>query len=89
MVKTIRVIGDGHGVVIDKAVLDSLGLKSGARVNVTLSPDGKGILLTPLTSKEASNKEASDAKAEHKARVRAAGERVMERHGSVFKKLAE
>lgn len=84
MVGTIQTIGHGHGVIIDQAVLDSLGLKSGARVNVALSPDGKGILVTPLTVDE-----AADAEAEHKARVRAAGAEVLKRHGDVFKKLAE
>lgn len=84
MVGTIQTIGDGHGVIIDQAVLDALGLKSGARVNVALAHDGKGILLTPLNAEE-----TSDAKAEHRARVRAAGAAVLGRHGSVFKKLAE
>jgi len=84
MVETIRAIGNHQGVIIDESVLNLLGLRAGSPVHVALAPDGKGILLTPLTAEE-----ASDAKAEHKARVRAAGERVLERHGSVFKKLAE
>lgn len=84
MVETIRAIGNHQGVIIDKSVLNRLGLQTGSPIHVALAPDGKGILLTPLTAEE-----ASDARAEHKARVRAAGEEVLKRHGSAFKKLAE
>lgn len=84
MVGTIRAIGNSHGIIIEKPVLDLLGLKNGSRVNVALAPDGSGILLTPLPAED-----APDAKEEHKARVRAAGDEILKRHASAFKKLAE
>jgi antitoxin component of MazEF toxin-antitoxin module len=82
MVRRIRPIGNSHGLIIDKAILDLLNLRDGSSVDVSLAPDGKGILLTPVES-------VDTEKAAHKARVRAAGDRVMNRHASAFKKLAE
>lgn len=86
MIRVIRPIGNSCGIIIDKPVLDLLNLQAGSYVDVSLAPGGKGILITPVEHAEA----APDAeKAAHKARVRAAGDQVIERHASAFRKLAE
>ncbi len=61
MVETIRAIGNHQGVIIDKSVLNRLGLQTGSPIHVALAPDGKGILLTPLTAEEASDARADSA----------------------------
>ena len=81
MIRRIRPIGNSHGLIIDKSVLDFLKLGDGSLVEVSLAAGGKGILLTPVSE--------DDPKAARKARVRASGDRVMKRHGDAFKKLAE
>jgi antitoxin component of MazEF toxin-antitoxin module len=94
MVRRIRPIGNSCGLIIDKAVLDLLNLRAGSPVDLTLAPGGKGILITPMEGVEAdagadAEVDVEAAKAAHKDRVRAAGDRVMERHASAFKRLAE
>ena len=37
MIKTIKKIGNSHGIILDKAYLDILGVKEGSNVNVTTS----------------------------------------------------
>lgn len=82
MTACIRPVGDGHGLIIDKSILDRLRLRDGSAVSVTLSPDGTSVVVTPV--------EGADAEAAaHKAQVRAAGEYVQERQAGILKKLAE
>ncbi len=84
MIRVIRPIGNSCGLIIDKAVLDLFNLRAGSSVDVTLAPEGKGILLTPVE-----NPEVDAERAAHKARVREASEHVRKRQAKVFKRLAE
>ncbi|WP_165252437.1 hypothetical protein [Paludisphaera soli] len=81
MIRTLQAIGAECGVILDEALLRLLGLEVGSRVEVGLAPGGKGLLLIPL--------EAGEAGAEHRARVREASRRAIERHASAFRRLAE
>ena len=47
MVKTIRKVGNSHGVIFDSALLELAHLKAGDEVNVEIH-DGGAITLTPL-----------------------------------------
>lgn len=77
MVETRRQIGDGCGLVLDDALLEQLKLSAGSRVEVAVTPDGRGLVLTPIKDDD------------HRARVVEASRRAIERHRSAFRKLAE
>ncbi|AMV37852.1 hypothetical protein [Planctomyces sp. SH-PL62] len=83
MIETLRSIDGGCAIILDAATLDLLKLGVGSRVEVSVSPDGKRLLVTPIEI------EAADEEAEHRARVREASRRAIARHGAAFKKLAE
>jgi antitoxin component of MazEF toxin-antitoxin module len=87
MLRTIRPIGNSLGIIIDKPVLDLLGLANGSTVDVTLAPDGKGLLLTPTAADAAPRSE--EDRAAHRARVEKAIDRIMTVHAKAFKALAE
>ncbi|APW63177.1 hypothetical protein [Paludisphaera borealis] len=87
ILRTIRPIGNSLGIIIDKPVLDLLGLVNGSTVDVTLAPDGKGLLLTPAAA-DAEPRSEED-RAAHRARVEKAIDRVMKVHAKAFKALAE
>lgn len=77
MVETLRQIGDRCGLVLDDALLERLKLRAGSRVEVAVTPDGSGLVLTPVGDDE------------HRARVAEASRRAIERHESAFRKLSE
>lgn len=77
MVETLRRIGDGCGLVLDEALLERLKLHAGSRVEVAVTPDGNGLVLTPVEDDG------------HRDRVAEASRRAIERHESAFRKLAE
>jgi antitoxin component of MazEF toxin-antitoxin module len=87
MQRTIRPIGNSLGIIIDKPVLDLLGLSNGSAVDVSLTPDGKGLVLTPAKN-EADPRPGEDREA-HRARVEKAINRIMKVHAKAFKALAE
>lgn len=90
MIRFIRPIGNSCGLIIDKAVLDLLNLRAGSPVDVTLAPEGKGILITPAPAEEVDATADADAeKAARIARVREAAEHVRKKQTDVFKRLAE
>ncbi len=80
VIKNLRPIGDGVSVIIDGAILERLGLGVGSPVQLTLTPDNKGLVMTPADD---------EAVRAHKARVREASRRVMKAHDETLRKLAE
>jgi antitoxin component of MazEF toxin-antitoxin module len=80
MTKTLQPIGNSLGLVIDQPILKQLGITATTPLEVTVTSDGQGLLIRPV-----GNGEAGD----HKARVRAAAERVTGIHHETLKKLAE
>jgi antitoxin component of MazEF toxin-antitoxin module len=45
MVKTIRKVGNGHAIPLDKSVMEQLNLRSGSQVNLTVS--GNQLIVAP------------------------------------------
>ena len=80
MTRTLEPIGNGLGLVIDQPMLNRLGITATTPLEITVTSDGKGLLIRP-----AGHSEEED----HKARVRSAAERVTQTHYETFKKLAE
>ena len=75
MIKTIKKIGNSHGIILDKAYLDILGVKEGSNVHVTTS--GKSIIIQP-----------EDNYIDDETFDRVAAE-IFERYDKAFQKLAE
>jgi len=80
MTKTLQPIGDNLGLIIDKPILSSLGITESTPLEVSLTEDGKALLIRPIEEDEV---------ADHKARVRVAATRVARIHGDTLKRLAE
>jgi hypothetical protein len=68
-------VGDAHAVIVDRALLDRLGISAETALEVTA--DGASLRITPRFSV-----------AEHRQRVRAAAEHVLTKHQATFEKLA-
>jgi antitoxin component of MazEF toxin-antitoxin module len=75
MVKKLHAIGNSYGVIIDRALLDSLGIKRDTLLDI--STDGKALTIRPLDETS------------HKARVKRAAARVSQIHQETFRKLAK
>jgi antitoxin MazE len=80
MTKTLQPIGNSLGLIIDKPILSLLGITASTPLEISLTKDGKGLLIRPI---------GEDERADHKARVRAAATRVTRIHRETFKRLAE
>ena len=75
MVKTLRPMGNSYGIIIDRPIMDLLGIEPDSQLEVTVQ-DG-GLLLRPVSVKD------------HKDRVRAAAKRVTTIHRAALKELAD
>ena len=73
MVKTLRPMGNSYGIIIDRPIMDLLGIEPDSQLEVTVE-DG-GLLLRPVKG--------------HKARVRAAKKKVTTIHRAALKELAD
>jgi antitoxin component of MazEF toxin-antitoxin module len=74
MVKTLRPMGNSFGIIIDRPIMDLLGIEPGAELELT--PQDGGLLLRPVGK-------------DHKARVRAASPKVRKTHRTALKEVAE
>ena len=74
MIKSITKVGNGHALLIDKPILEMLGLGEGSKVRLTIS--GGSLIVMPL------DRQADD---DH---VQAAAARAHEKYGDLFKRLA-
>lgn len=75
MIKKLTRHGNSLALVIEKGILDLLGID--AQTPLSISTDGRGLLIT----------KAPDAKRER--RFKAALEKVNRKYGAALKKLAE
>ena len=80
MTNTLQPIGNSLGLVIDQPILNQLGITATTPLEVTVTSDGKGLLIRP-----AGDEVADD----HKARVLAAAEQITRIHHDTLKRLAE
>lgn len=76
MVKTLRPMGNSYGIIIDRPIMDLLGIEPDSQLEVT-TQDG-GLLLRPV-------KNATD----HKTRVRQSAKRMASIHREALKGLAD
>ena len=75
MRKRLSKIGNSVGVVLDRPLLEQLGLEEGSEVD--LSTDGSVILLSPKPDKK------------REARLKEVSDWMFEKYAGAFKKLAE
>lgn len=75
LTKTLVKHGNSLALVIDRPILDLLGI--GEETPLTVSTDGQCLVLTPVKSTE------------HRARVRASMQKVHTRYAKALKRLAE
>lgn len=75
MIKTLTAHGNSAALIIDKAILELLGISMNTRLKIIT--DGKSLIISPLYE---SNREE---------RFNAALKKVNEFHGNTLKKLGE
>jgi antitoxin MazE len=75
MVKRLQPIGHSFGVIIDRPLLEVLGINRDTLIEI--STDGKALTLRPVDESS------------HKARVRKSTARMSKIHHETFEKLAE
>lgn len=80
MVKTLQPIGASLGLIIDKPILDLLGITADTPLSISVDKDGKGLTIRPVEA---------DESADHKSRVRKASQRATKTHRATLKRLAE
>lgn len=78
--KNLTPIGTSHGVIIDKPILEMLGIGRDSVVDLEVK-DG-ALVIRPVAA-------PLDAKGAKRAKVREAGKRFMKAHARTFKKLAK
>lgn len=64
-------IGNGLGIIIDEPMLSGLGITANTPLEISLTEDGKELLIRPI---------GDDEVTDHKARVRARAARVTKNH---------
>jgi antitoxin MazE len=74
MKKKLSTVGNSLALIIDRPILDLLGID--AETELEIKTDGKGLNITPVRKS-------------HKARVAAATEKMMKTHEKTMRKLAE
>lgn len=72
--KTLTRVGGSHALIIDKAVLDLLGIGPDTRLQITT--DGRRLVVTPVPD-------------DRSGRVEQAMGEVLEAHAELFEKLAK
>ncbi|MCG5054120.1 MAG: AbrB/MazE/SpoVT family DNA-binding domain-containing protein [Myxococcales bacterium] len=75
MAKRLQAIGNSSGIIIDRPILDMLGITSETELEV--KTDGKSLIITPL----------DDAK--RRSRLKAIQARTLKKHAGTFRKLAK
>lgn len=76
MIKRLQVIGNSAGIIIDKPVLELLGITQDT--DLELTTDGTSLIITP--------KRGRSQRSERVAGVQA---RVLKKHANTFQKLAK
>ena len=74
MIKTISKVGNGQALLLDKPILEMLGLREGSRVR--LSVNGRTLIVMPV----------DDGPSDEE--VAAAAERAHRKYGKLLKRLA-
>ncbi|HHY92412.1 MAG TPA: AbrB/MazE/SpoVT family DNA-binding domain-containing protein [Firmicutes bacterium] len=75
MIKTLTTHGNSAALIIDKPILELLGITLNTPLEI--STDGRSLIVSPLPE------------AEREARFRTALEKINQEHGATLRKLAE
>lgn len=75
MIKTLKRHGNSHALLVDKPLMEAIGIDSSSRLQITIS--GNSLVVTPV--------EAGIGRAE----VEQAVESLLPRYGDMLKRLAE
>lgn len=75
-----EMIVDSRGLIIDRRVLESLGMPEGTVVELCASPDGKGITIVPVVEESTIGRER---------RILESARYVTDKHRETLAKLAE
>jgi antitoxin MazE len=76
MVKTLRPMGNSFGIIIDRPIMDLLGIEPNTQLELTVQ-DG-GLLLRPVADTN-----------DHKTRVRRSSSRMATVHQKALKQLSD
>ena len=76
MVKTIRKVGNSNALLLDKPILELLGLKAGGKVKLTVT--NGSLVVTPVSAKRV-----------EPAALQACLDRVVNEWGDVLERLAK
>ncbi|MCK4623958.1 MAG: AbrB/MazE/SpoVT family DNA-binding domain-containing protein [Phycisphaerae bacterium] len=74
MLKSLTKVGNSHAILLDKVIMDLLGIDAGSRVNLTV--DGGSLVITPVEP-------AAD-----NAKFKAASERAEKKFDKLLTRLA-
>lgn len=75
MRKNLTVVGNSLGIIIEKPILDLLGINK--ETQIEMSTDGKRLILEPV------------AEEDRVAKIKAATKRVMKNHDETLRELAK
>jgi len=75
-----EMVVDDRGLVIDRKVLEALGMPEGTVVEVRAAPDGRGLTVVPA---------ADRSTIDHERRILESARYVTEKHRETLAKLAE
>ena len=76
MTKRLQAIGNSAGIIIDRPILDLLGITH--ETDLDLKTDGKRLIITPLESERS-----------RRGRLAKVQARALRRHAETFRKLAK
>ena len=76
MVKTIRKVGNSNALLLDKAILELIGLREGGQVNLTVT--NGSLVVTPVAAKRVDP-----------AKLQSCLDRVVDEWGDVLARLAK
>jgi antitoxin MazE len=76
MTKRLQSIGNSAGIIVDKPILDLLGIT--AETDLELTTDGRSLIITPRLSADARSRKLAKAQ-----------QRTLKNHEGTFRKLSK
>jgi antitoxin component of MazEF toxin-antitoxin module len=81
LIKRLSKLGNSSALVIDKSVMELLGMEPNCAVEITIGPDAKTLVLRPLAEDE--------VETEGRRLFEKAKQKSWDKHGETYKKLAD
>jgi antitoxin component of MazEF toxin-antitoxin module len=76
--KKFTKLGNSAAIVIDKAIMELLGMDNKSSVEISIGPDGKSLILRPVEDEE-----------DDRRRFEKARKQSIAQYGKAYKKLAD